>query len=70
MEEARKRKIEDLGWDAIFMEILNEENAWEKAYDEIPEEDKKELEEEWSEQEYPDLKRFIVLEYLEREITE
>ena len=70
LEEARKRKIEDLGWDAIFMEILDEEEAWEKVYNEIPEESKKELEEWWDETEYPDLKRFIVLEYLEREITE
>jgi len=68
--EARKRKIEDLGWDAIFMEILDEKEAWEEIFGEIPEESKKELEEWWDETEYPDLKRFIVLEYLEREITE
>ena len=68
LREARKRKIEDLGWDATFAEILNEENAWETVYDEIPEENKKELEEWWDEREYPDLHRFIVLEYLEREM--
>ena len=70
LEEIRKRKIEDLGWDAVILEVLDEEEAWEKVYNEIPKESKKELEEEWSEQEYPSLKRFIVLEYLEREITE
>ena len=70
LREARKRKIEDLGWDAIFMEILDEEEAWEKVYNEIPEESKKELEEWWDETEYPDLHRFIVIEYLEREMTE
>jgi len=70
LKEIRKRKVKDLGWDAVILEVLNKENAWETVYDEIPEENKKELEEWWDETEYPDLKRFIVLEYLEREMTE
>jgi len=66
LREAKKRKIKDLGWDAVFMEILDEEKAWEKVYTEIPEKDKEKLKEWWSEIEYPELNRFIVLEYLER----